>query len=547
MKLQHFIGRSLVQNSSAEWICSICGDDAYDNGTWYCASDKTVKYYMDARNWMTEDYIFAFEALSFDESIQTIEGVEAILDGTFMDKDTITYINTAGKTKKIDKSYAQVIMEAAEEYNVSPYHLASRIRQEQGSEGGSPLISGKCEYKDSEGKSLVGYYNYFNIGASGSGSKKICINGLTYAKKQGWTNPELAIKGGASFISSGYIDNYQDSLYLEKYQVDSKGGLYSHQYMQNVSAPYSEGYSVYEAYKEIGVLDNKFNFIIPVYENMPKAISQRPTVTMNVVTENVKITTSNTSLPLRISTSATSTKLTDLPKNAVVLRIEKATSKQNGYYWDKIVYDTGEKIYIGYANSEYLTKVDDVVTTNLVAKAVEAVNLRNGPGLTDTTVKKTISEGTELTIIDKMTYKINGYIWYRVKLSNNTQGYVAEEYLEIKGEKEIYKIDEESIIISPDTVLKDIENASCESDTFGTGVKITFEEKTYTLVMLGDVNGDGKITSADYVRVKNHLRGKTTLTEAQKQAADSTADGSVTSADYVRIKNYLRNKATISI
>lgn len=537
-------GRSLVQNSSSEWICSVCGSNAYDNGTWYCASAKTVKYYMDARNWMTEDYIFAFEALSFDESIQTVEGVEAILKDTFMDKDTITYINTSGKTKTINKSYAEVIMEAAKEYNVSPYHLASRIRQEQGVDGTSTLISGKCTYKDSEGKSLKGYYNYFNIGASGSGSKKICINGLTYAKSQGWTNPELAIKGGASFIASGYIDNYQDSLYLEKYQVDSKGGLYSHQYMQNVSAPYSEGYSVYKAYKEIGVLENKFNFIIPVYENMPTTISQKPTVTVDIVTENVKISTSSTNLPLRASTSANSTKIIDLPKNAVVLRIEKATSKQNGYYWDKIVYDSGEKIYIGYANSEYLTRVDDVITTNLLAEVVEGLNLRNGPGLIDTTVKKTLPVGTEVTILDEMTYKINGSIWYRVKLSDNTQGYVVSSYLKMK---EFYKLDGENMIVAPTTTLEDIENATSESKSFGTGAEITLEDKTYILIMLGDVNGDGQITSADYVRVKNHLRGTTTLTESQKQAADSTFDGNVTSADYVRIKNYLRDKAIISI
>lgn len=126
-------GRSLVQNSSAGWVCPTCGTKAYDSGTWYCASPAAVSYYMDVRNWLNETYIFAFETLSYDATTQTIDGVERILSGTFMDKESITYYDTEGKEQTINKSYAQIIMEAAEENNVSPYHLASRVKQEQGS------------------------------------------------------------------------------------------------------------------------------------------------------------------------------------------------------------------------------------------------------------------------------------------------------------------------------------------------------------------------------------------------------------------------------
>ena len=61
---------------------------AYDNGTWYCAAPTTVSYYMDIRNWLTENYIFAFETLSYDEDTQTIDGVNKILANTFMNKET---------------------------------------------------------------------------------------------------------------------------------------------------------------------------------------------------------------------------------------------------------------------------------------------------------------------------------------------------------------------------------------------------------------------------------------------------------------------------
>lgn len=56
-------------------------------------------------------------------------------------------------------------------------------------------------------------------------------------------------------------------------------------------------------------------------------------------------------------------------------------------------------------------------------------------------------------------------------------------------------------------------------------------------ITLGDVNGDGKITPADYVRVKNHILGKSKLTGDALKAADMNKDGKITPADYVKIKN----------
>lgn len=73
--------------------------------------------------------------------------------------------------------YAQAFMDIGEETGVSPYHLASRVRQEQGLKGTSSLISGT--YSGYEG-----YYNYFNVGAAGITSTLVIKNGLAYAKKR---------------------------------------------------------------------------------------------------------------------------------------------------------------------------------------------------------------------------------------------------------------------------------------------------------------------------------------------------------------------------
>lgn len=128
---------------------------------------------MDPRNFLYEDYIFQFEELGYNAELHTISGVNSILANCkYLHGNSINYIDTNGKQATINKSYAQIIMEAGKTYNVSPYHLASRILQEQGTTG-TAMVSGNYN------STYRGYYNFFNIGATGS---DIMANGLKYAK-----------------------------------------------------------------------------------------------------------------------------------------------------------------------------------------------------------------------------------------------------------------------------------------------------------------------------------------------------------------------------
>ena len=113
-------------------------------------------------------------------------------------------------------------MDIGEETGVSPYHLASRVRQEQGLKGTSSLISGTYSgYK--------GYYNYFNVGAAGITSTLVIKNGLAYAKKAGWNTRYAALEGGAKILAKNYIGVGQDTLYFQKFNVVNQKNLYSHQ------------------------------------------------------------------------------------------------------------------------------------------------------------------------------------------------------------------------------------------------------------------------------------------------------------------------------
>ena len=84
----------------------------------------------------------------------------------------------------------------------------------------------------------------------------------------------------------------------------------------------------------------------------------------------------------------------------------------------------------------------------------------------------------------------------------------------------------------------------------GTGLSFTINtnntDYTYTVVIKGDVNGDGLIYATDYVKVKNHIMGKTALTGAYLMASDINNDGNVYATDYVQIKNHIMGKSTIT-
>ena len=62
------------------------------------------------------------------------------------------------------------------------------------------------------------------------------------------------------------------------------------------------------------------------------------------------------------------------------------------------------------------------------------------------------------------------------------------------------------------------------------------------IVLKGDVNGDGQITPADYVKIKNHIMGSSLLSGRALEAADANGDGKVTPADYVKVKNIIMGR-----
>ena len=484
--------KNLVQKSASyqgEWICPICGDRPYDNGTWRCASEQAIAYMMDPRNSLNSSDIFQFEELTNPGC--DMASLQSMTEGTFL------------------KGHEQGILDTANNYNVNAYYIVARIIQEQGANG-SALVSGES-----------GYYNAFNIGASGNTTADIIANGLAYAQKKGWTTLEASISGGISFVADNYIKQGQNTLYLQKFNVTTNsGGPYNHQYQQNIMAAQSEGNTLRRTYADINSTSSSHTFIIPVYKNMPSEPAARPnassdaTVSSDLVRVNVE-----QSLRIRNAPNGNTT-VGWLYTDEVVTRLEKATTKVNGTYWDKIQKSNGT---VGYAAREtyenetpyklYLVPLNENQNPGTENPSNPGDSGSNGGTSQD-------PSSTEKVKIDETTKTIT------VKPE-----VIAQDILDaFGGTAKIVKADGNYL-----------EN---EKSVIGTGYIV---EDIYTVIKKGDANGDGKLDSADLLMIQKHLLDVNILKEEKFIAADANNDNKIDSADLLAIQKYLLGVSDIEI
>ncbi len=243
---------------------------------WTYASRTAIEYFMDPRNSLNEDMIFAFMQQSYQEDDKMRENLLSIIKGTFLENGYDK--NGDGKIEgDADKNaYIEDLISAAKESGVSPYVLAATIIVEQGAKGNTDLISGtyKFNYINERGETITedytGYYNFFNFAASGN---NIARSGLEYAKKSGWNSRTASIVGGAKNYADGYISIGQDTYYYKDFNVVKE--IWNHQYAS----------ALYDAWTNAKYLkkgcttstDAVITFSIPVFTDMPEKACPIPT------------------------------------------------------------------------------------------------------------------------------------------------------------------------------------------------------------------------------------------------------------------------------
>jgi beta-N-acetylglucosaminidase/uncharacterized protein YraI len=499
------LGRNLVNISADDsWKSTATGAytwetnswAGYDGSSWVAASQAAVEYCMDPRNYLNATDIYQFATLEYVD-YQTENGTASILASSFM-----SGAHTDGSGKK----YASTFVTAGQKYGVNPYHLAVRCLQEQGTKGTSPLISGKYS-------GYTGYYNYFNIGAYPANGNNSTVNGLIYAKGQGWNTVQKSILGGAQIVGKRYVAIGQNTLYFQKFNVVYTASLYSHQYMTNIQAATSEAANLKKGYTDS---TQALEFLIPVYNNMPENACAKPS-SGNPNNYLKSLSISGCTLTPAFSGSTTS-----------------------------------YSVIVG--------KSVDSVT--LSASAVASTSTVSGTG------KKSLEYGTN-TFTVKCTAQNGDVKKYTIQIVREQpeEDTFPADALVISGSSKIsspYTFDEAyvrgfQIGDSVQDVLSSIRTKDCTvsvtdakgqayTGTMATGCILNISDssgktlKSYTVVINGDVNGDGKISKADVKRMKKQILGIKSLSGAYAQAADTDKKGDgITNHDLVLLRKHLRN------
>ncbi len=523
VKNQSILGRSLISiNAISSWKST--KDEAYnwpedrwytfDGTKWNLASEEIVAFALDPRNYLDTTHIFAFELLSYNPGIQSEEGVNSIIAGSFM-KETGTI---GDKTLIFDDdkktyTYAQALMMAGLASKVSPYHLATRIIQEVsiGKDGASASVTGTMA-------GYEGYYNYYNIKAFAADGRGAIENGLIYAKKMGWNTRLKAIIGGAqSTIGNNYIAIGQDTLYYEKF--DFVDNPYTHQYMTYVMAPYEESVTAGKAYSESMRKDTKLVFKIPVFDNMPEQACALPT----------KKGSPNNILKHMAVLGHSMTPAYNYTVNSYNLIVPYETEKVNVYAAANVssatVAGDGEvALEVG------LNKVEVVCTAENGDKRTYTIDIYREekkedepvPPTFTTTLKADVEKGflsgidfntTAQQILDTCTY------------TGGLYGKVTDK----------------------DGREKNAKDSICTGDL----LKIFDQEgnlfEEHPLVIYGDVDGNGKLDTYDFIYVRMHIRGTKLLSGCYLEAADADRKkDKVSTYDFIYIRMQIRGVGKIN-
>ena len=558
-----------------------------DSG-WVDSSELAVKYAMDPRNFLNEVRIFQFETLSYNSSANNINSIEKILYGTEFYQNKVSYLDNKGNMINTNETYSELILRGGQKSAVSTYHLASRIKQEVGPFLSHSSISGKVS-------GYEGLYNFYNIGATSSAEPMGAIKkGLQFAKDgKGasqatknkylipWNNKEKAISGGGIFIGSSYIQVGQNTVYLQKFDVNDDRGsnLFSHQYMTNVLAPYNEARSIYKGYQKNGILDLQISFIIPIFNNMPDIQYESPNINSNnYVADNTKVYCNATNVNLRTGPSTSYEVITMLSKDAKMTRIAKSIS--NGERWDRVQLENG---MVGYIFQTYVTEmpaynkvtginidkeelyipIGENFKINAYIEPANAnntkINFKSGNEKIATidengvitaqkegeTIIYAISEENEnikakckITVVRKMQEAevqftapliLNNLDVSGIDYTQNTVGDIKNNII---SNLEIAIVNSNNEILSDDAII-------------GTGNKIQVKEdgkilKEYQIIVYGDVNGDGKINSVDLLVLQRHILEIETLDDIYQKSANIRKNGNKpSSVDLLLIQRHI--------
>lgn len=513
---EYVLGKSLVSDSSiSSWKST--QDGAYnwtdstwnvlDSGGWVAASRELIAHYMDPRNSLDASGVFQFLYQGYDAATQTEAGLTAMVAGTFLadaardlDGDGSNGVNT----------YVNTLYAAGSAYGVSPYVLASMMIMEMGASGASDSISGTSSR-------FPGYYNAFNLGAFKDRDFTAVERGLWYASGgnsggtsygRPWDTLYKAVLGGARYYAENFVGNGQNTLYLKRFNVQGNN-MYSNQYMTNVSGASSEGRILAKAYSET-MRAAALVFNIPVYNGMPESACAMPTGDGSPNTKLESLTVTGGALSPAFGRDVT----------AYTLSVPNTTSA----------------VTVTAAALSGSATVTGTGTVNLAVGAnTVTVTVTAGNGSTGTyTIAVTRQEAA-----GPVSFTGTCGITAEGRVTGVAPGTTADGLLAALGvsggTSEVAGKSGAAPVGTGDVVNVYYDDAAGTHTLYG----------SYTVLIYGDVNGDGAIKITDLIKIRNQLLGTGILTDAYYAAADVNRNGSVQITDLIKVRNHILGTGSI--
>ena len=139
-------------------------------------------------------------------------------------------------------------------------------------------------------------------------------------------------------------------------------------------------------------------------------------------------------------------------------------------------------------------------------------------------------------------YCANGYLYEGESPIAAGEKYIFALYFQIKTPMtDLYSFNMGDIVVTVNG--ETLTDNYWESSPYKGYLQITLtvpeKSKPEEPQALGDINGDGKVNTADYTMLKRAVLGTYTLNGDQKKAGDINGDGKITAVDYTMLKRFV--------
>lgn len=264
---------------------------------------------------------------------------------------------------------------------------------------------------------------------------------------------------------------------------------------------------------------------------------------------------------------------------------------QNTHYGDDILLNYNTFTKIGYTFKEWNTNADGTgisykegqsinIKENIVLYAIwspikYSITYKANNGTSDFVSTQEAYYGESIILYNNVFSK-DGYMFaeWNTDIDGTGTSYKEGQYMNITENLVLYAVwketysyvidlydydDNENFIEIPINITQDILRSHIKLNSnyrieimtsysmLHTGSKVRIYNnnrliKEYTNVVRGDVNGDGKISSADYVKIRKNIMGTGIINDKYLfKSADVNNDKKISSADYVKIRKYIMN------